>query len=187
MTLLTARRGAVLELTLDRPAALNAFTVEMHRALADALAEAAAPDLRAVLIRGAGRAFCGGQDLEEAMAPGSLGPGHRLGTHLNPNLLALHGLEKPVLAALHGPAAGAGVGLALACDLRIAAEGATLVPAFSALGLVPDAGTSWHAVQLLGYARAFAWLTSGRRIGAAEALELGLVDEVVPEAELLDR
>jgi 2-(1,2-epoxy-1,2-dihydrophenyl)acetyl-CoA isomerase len=187
MTLLAERRGAVLELTLNRPDALNAFTIEMHGALAEALAAAAAPDVRAVLVTGAGRAFCGGQDLEEAMAPDSRGPGHRLGTHYNPNLLALRALEKPVLAALHGPSAGAGVGLALACDLRIAAEGATLVPAFSAIGLVPDSGTSWLAVQLLGYARAFAWLTSGRRLGAQEALELGLVDEVVAPEELLDR
>ena len=83
------------------------------------------------------------------------------------------------IAAVNGAAAGAGVGLALACDLRLLAEGATFVPAFSAIGLVPDSGTSWLTVQLLGYARAFAWLTSGRRIDAAEALGLGLADEVV--------
>ncbi len=140
-----------------------------------------------MILTGAGRAFCGGQDLEEATAPGSQGPGHRLGTHYNPNLLALRALDKPVIAAVNGAAAGAGVGLALACDVRLMAEGATLVPAFSAIGLAPDSGTSWFTVQLLGYARAFAWLTSGRRIGAAEALELGLADEVVPAGELLDR
>jgi 2-(1,2-epoxy-1,2-dihydrophenyl)acetyl-CoA isomerase len=185
--LLTERRGAVLELTLHRPDALNAFTVEMHEALAQALRDAAAPDVRAVLVTGAGRAFCGGQDLEEAIAPGSLGPGHRLGTYYNPNLLALRALDKPVVAALNGVAAGAGVGLALACDVRLAAEEASLVPAFSAIGLIPDSGTSWLAVDLLGYARAFAWLTSGRRITAPEAHALGLVDEVVPAADLLDR
>jgi 2-(1,2-epoxy-1,2-dihydrophenyl)acetyl-CoA isomerase len=92
-----------------------------------------------------------------------------------------------VLAALHGPAAGAGVGLALACDLRVATPDATLVPAFAAIGLVPDSGTSWLAVQLLGYARAFAWLTSGRRLDAQEARELGLVDEIVAPEALLDR
>jgi len=185
--LLVERRGDVLELTLHRPEALNAFTVAMHRALAEALREAADPAIRAVVLTGAGRAFCGGQDLEEATAPGSQGPGHRLGTYYNPNLLALRALDKPVVAAVNGVAAGAGVGLALACDLRLMAEGATLVPAFSAIGLAPDSGTSWFAVGLLGYARAFAWLTSGRRMGAPEARELGLADEVVPVEDLLDR
>jgi 2-(1,2-epoxy-1,2-dihydrophenyl)acetyl-CoA isomerase len=185
--LLVERRGDVLELTLHRPEALNAFTVDMHRALADALREAADPGIRAVILTGAGRAFCGGQDLEEATAPDSQGPGHRLGTYYNPNLLALRALEKPVIAAVNGAAAGAGMGLALACDLRLLAEGATFVPAFSAIGLVPDSGTSWLTVALLGPSRAFAWLTSGRRMGTDEALALGLADEVVPVEDLLDR
>ena len=186
-TLLVERRGDVLELTLHRPEALNAFTVEMHEAMAEALREAADPAIRAVIVTGAGRAFCGGQDLEEATAPDSKGPGHRLGTYYNPNLLALRALDKPVIAAVNGAAAGAGMGLALACDVRLLAEGATFVPAFSAIGLAPDSGTSWFTVALLGYSRAFAWLTSGRRMGADEALELGLADEVVPVEELLDR
>ena len=185
--LLVERRGDVLELTLHRPEALNAFTVEMHEAMAEALREAADPAIRAVIVTGAGRAFCGGQDLEEATAPDSKGPGHRLGTYYNPNLLALRALEKPVIAAVNGAAAGAGMGLALACDVRLLAAGATFVPAFSAIGLAPDSGTSWFTVALLGYSRAFAWLTSGRRMGADEALELGLADEVVPVEELLDR
>ena len=186
-TLRVDRRGDVLELTLHRPKALNAFTVEMNEALSEALREAADPAIRAVIITGAGRAFCGGQDLEEATAPESKGPSHRLGTYYNPNLLALRALDKPVIAAVNGAAAGAGMGLALACDVRLLAEGATLVPAFSAIGLVPDSGTSWFTVALLGYARAFSWLTSGRRMGADEALALGLADEVVPVEELLDR
>jgi 2-(1,2-epoxy-1,2-dihydrophenyl)acetyl-CoA isomerase len=185
--LLVRRAGDVLEVTLHRPRARNAFTTAMHDAFAQALREAQAPEVRAVLLTGAGGAFCGGQDLEEAVAPGAPGPRHRLGTYWNPNLLALRALEKPVVAAVEGAAAGAGVGLALACDVRVLAEGATLVPAFSAIGLVPDAGTSWFAVTLLGYARAFAWLTSGRRIDASEALALGLADEIFPATELLDR
>jgi 2-(1,2-epoxy-1,2-dihydrophenyl)acetyl-CoA isomerase len=185
--LLVHRDGDVLELTLHRPASLNAFTVEMHRVFRDALAQAAAPDVRAVLLTGAGRAFCGGQDLGEATAPGAAGPGHRLGTWWNPNLLALRALDKPVVAAVNGPAAGAGVGLALACDVRLLAEGATLVPAFGAIGLAPDSGTSWLTVRLLGYARAFSWLTSGRRMGAEEARDLGLAEDVVSAGELLDR
>jgi 2-(1,2-epoxy-1,2-dihydrophenyl)acetyl-CoA isomerase len=175
-TLRVERRDDVLELTLHRPDALNAFTVEMHEAMAAALRDT-----------GAGRAFCGGQDLAEATAPDSKGPGHRLGTYLNPNLLALRALDKPVIAAVNGAAAGAGMGLALACDVRLLAEGATFVPAFSAIGLAPDAGTSWFTVALLGHSRAFAWLTSGRRMGADEALALGLADEVVPVEELHDR
>ena len=182
------RRGDVLELTLHRPEALNAFTVEMHEALSEALREAADPAIRAVHHhRRRARVLrrTGPRGGDRAGAP--RGPSDRLGTYYNPNLLALRALDKPVIAAVNGAAAGAGMGLALACDVRLLAEGATFVPAFSAIGLVPDSGTSWFTVALLGYARAFVWLTSGRRMGADEALALGLADEVVPVEELLDR
>jgi 2-(1,2-epoxy-1,2-dihydrophenyl)acetyl-CoA isomerase len=180
------RDGAVLEITLNRPEALNAFTVELHRELGAALKEARKDDVRAVLITGAGRAFSAGQDLAEAQGS-ETGPGDRIQRFYNPNLRAIRALEKPVLAAVNGVAAGAGAGLALACDLRIASQKASFVPAFIAIGLIPDSGLSWTATRLLGEARAFEWLVSNRRLGAEEALAAGLVGEVVEPERLLER
>lgn len=186
MVLDVARHGGVLELTLDRPDAMNSFTVDLHTALAQALEDARKPEVRVVLITGAGRAFSAGQDLAEAQGS-ETGPGERLQRFYNPNILAIRSLEKPVIAAVNGVAAGAGVALALACDLRIASDKASFVPAFIAIGLIPDSGTSWFATHLLGEAKAFEWLTSNRRLAAAEALEWGLVHEVVSSESLLTR
>jgi 2-(1,2-epoxy-1,2-dihydrophenyl)acetyl-CoA isomerase len=177
----------VLQLTLNRPEALNAFTIELHGELRAALKDARKPDVRAVVVTGAGRAFSAGQDLAETQAPGAVGPGERLRAHYNPNVLALRALEKPVIAAVNGVAAGAGVSLALACDIRVASEKASFVPAFSAIGLVPDSGATWFAAHLIGEARAFDWFTSNRKLSAAEALEWGLVTEVVAAADLTTR
>ena len=179
--------GGVLRLTLNRPDALNAFTVELHGELRAALKEARKPDVRAVVVTGAGRAFSAGQDLAETQAPGAVGPGERLGRFYNPNILALRALEKPVVAAVNGVAAGAGISLALACDIRVASEQASFVPAFSAIGLIPDSGATWFAARLLGEARAFEWFTSNRKLPAAEALDWGLVTEVVAPDEVLAR
>src|SRR3954462_243048 len=129
MVLDVANLDGVLELTLDRPDALNAFTVELHSELRAALDTARDPDVRAVGITGAGRAFSAGQDLEETRTS-DMGPGERLRTDYNPNIRALRAIEKTLVAAVNGAAAGAGVGLALACDLRIASERAKFVPAF---------------------------------------------------------
>jgi 2-(1,2-epoxy-1,2-dihydrophenyl)acetyl-CoA isomerase len=182
----TSRDGAVLTITLNRPDVLNAFNVDMHRGLAAALKEARAPDVRAAVITGAGRGFCVGQDLSEFReAAGDIGA--RLRGNYHPNILALRRLEKPVLAAVNGPAAGAGLSLACACDLRIAADEATLVPAFINIGLVPDSGGTYFVRRLLGTARAFEWLTSGRRLTAAEAQAWGLVSEVVETGRLTAR
>jgi 2-(1,2-epoxy-1,2-dihydrophenyl)acetyl-CoA isomerase len=151
-----------------------------------ALKEARDDAVRAVVVTGAGRGFCVGQDLNEFReAAGDVAT--RLRSTFNANVLALRALEKPVIAAVNGPAAGAGMSLACACDLRIAADSATFVPAFVGIGLVPDTGGSWFVAQLLGYARAFEWLTSGRKLGAAEALEWGLVTEVVAAGDLTAR
>jgi 2-(1,2-epoxy-1,2-dihydrophenyl)acetyl-CoA isomerase len=182
----TTRDGAVLTITLNRPDVLNAFNADMHRALGGALKEARAPDVRAVVITGAGRGFCVGQDLTEFReAPGDIGS--RLRGNYHPNILAIRALEKPVLAAVNGPAAGAGLSLACACDLRVAADDATFVPAFINIGLVPDSGGTYFVRRLLGTARAFEWLTSGRRLTAAEAHAWGLVSEVVESDRLADR
>src|SRR5439155_13406896 len=150
----TTRDGAVLTITLNRPDVLNAFNAALHRALAGALKEARANDVRAVVITGAGRGFCVGQDLSEFReAPGDIG--ERLRSKYHPNILALRALEKPVLAAVNGPAAGAGLSFACACDLRLAAQSATFVPAFINIGLVPDSGGTYFVRRLLGTARAF--------------------------------
>jgi 2-(1,2-epoxy-1,2-dihydrophenyl)acetyl-CoA isomerase len=186
MGLEVTRDGNVLELTLDRPDAMNAFTVDLHKELATALKDARAPDVRAVILTGAGRAFTAGQDLEEAQGS-EIEPGERLQRFYNPNIRAIQALEKPVIAAINGVAAGAGVGLALACDLRIASEKASFVPAFVSIGLIPDSGTSWFTTRILGEARAFEWLTSNRRLKASEALEWGLVHEAVAPDDLLPR
>ena len=179
----TSREDAVLTITLNRPDVLNAFNSEMHRALAGALKEARAADVRAVVLTGAGRGVCVGQDLTEFReAPGDIGA--RLRESYHPNVLAIRALEKPVIAAVNGAAAGAGLSIASVCDLRIAADSATFVPAFINIGLVPDSGGSYFVSRILGPARAFEWLASGRKLTAAEAHAWGLVSEVV-EADAL--
>jgi 2-(1,2-epoxy-1,2-dihydrophenyl)acetyl-CoA isomerase len=179
----TSRDGAVLTITLNRPDVLNAFNGAMHSALRGALKEARDDEVRAVVITGAGRGFCVGQDLTEFRdATGDIG--ERLRATYHPNVLALRALEKPVIAAVNGPAAGAGLSFACACDVRIAADSASFVPAFVNIGLVPDSGGTYFVTRLLGYARAFEWLCSGRKLTAAEAHAWGLVSEVV-EADAL--
>ena len=175
----STRDGAVLTITLNRPDKLNAFDAATHKAFAGALKEAADGAIRAVVLTGSGRGFCVGQDLAE-LREGERDVAALLRERWNRHVLALRGLEKPVLAAVNGAAAGAGLSLACACDLRIAADSAAFVPAFVNVGLVPDTGGSWLVPRLLGYARAFDWMCSGRKIGADEALAWGLVSEVVP-------
>ena len=182
----TSRDGAVLTITLNRPDRLNAFDTAMHTGLATALKEARAPDVRAVVLTGAGRGFCVGQDLTEFReAPGDIGA--RLRGHYHPNVLAIRALSKPVIAAVNGAAAGAGLSFACACDLRIASDAASFVPAFINIGLVPDSGGSYFVTRILGPARAFEWLASGRKLTAAEAHAWGLVSEVVESAAFAAR
>ena len=182
----TTRDGAVLTITLNRPDKLNAFDAASHKAFAAALKEAADAEVRAVVLTGAGRGFCVGQDLGE-LREGDRDVGTLLRERWNRHVLGLRGLEKPVLAAVNGAAAGAGLSLACACDLRLAADSAAFVPAFVNVGLVPDTGGSWLVPRLLGYARAFEWMCSGRKIGAEEALAWGLVSEVVAGDGVLAR
>jgi 2-(1,2-epoxy-1,2-dihydrophenyl)acetyl-CoA isomerase len=182
----TSRDGAVLTITLNRPDVLNAFNSDMHRGLAAALKDARDGGVRAVVLTGAGRGFCVGQDLTEFReAPGDIGS--RLRGNYHPNIRAIRALEKPVIAAVNGAAAGAGMSLACACDLRVAADSATFVPAFINIGLIPDSGGSYFVTRLLGPARAFEWLASGRRLTAAEAHAWGLVSEVVETDALAAR
>ena len=182
----TTRDGTVLTVALNRPDKLNAFDAAMHKAFAGALKEAADPDVRAVVLTGSGRGFCVGQDLAE-LREGERDVAALLRGRWNRHVLGLRSLEKPVLAAVNGAAAGAGLSLACACDLRIAADSAAFVPAFVNVGLVPDTGGSWLVPRLLGYARAFEWMCSGRKIAADEALAWGFVSEVVPADDVLPR
>ena len=181
-----SRDGAVLTITLNRASVLNALNAEVHAALRDALDLAAPPDVRAVVLTGAGRGFCVGQDLEEFRG-GAPDVAQRLRERYHPVVIGLRELEKPVIAAVNGVAAGAGVSLACACDFRIASTDARFVPAFSGIGLVPDSGATAFLARLLGVERAFAWLVSNRPLHADEALELGLVDELVEPGELAQR
>jgi 2-(1,2-epoxy-1,2-dihydrophenyl)acetyl-CoA isomerase len=182
-----SRDGGVLTITLNRPDVLNALNRAVHQGIHDALQQAARdPAVRAVAITGAGRGFCVGQDLQE-FSHGAGDVADNLRRNYHRNVLAIRALEKPVIAAVNGAAAGAGLSLALACDVRIAARSASFVPAFVKIGLVPDSGGTWLARRLLGQARAFEWLTTGRRLSADEAREWGVVSEVVADEEFADR
>ena len=180
------RDGSVLTITLNRPDVLNALNKAMHDGIYTGLERAKDSSVRAVVITGAGRGFCVGQDLQEfSSGAGSVADNLRENYHRT--VLAIRALEKPVIAAVNGPAAGAGMSLALACDVRIASDAASFVPAFVNIGLVPDSGGSWLVRRVLGTARAFEWLATGRRLPAEEARQWGVVSEVVPAAELAQR
>ena len=180
------RDGAVLTITLNRPDVLNALNKRVHDGIHEGLRRAQDPSVRAVVITGAGRGFCVGQDLQE-FSSGAGDVAQNLRDNYHRNIKAIRALEKPVIAAVNGPAAGAGLSLALACDVRIAADTASFVPAFINIGLVPDSGGTWLVRRLLGAARAFEWLTTGRRVQAEEARSWGLVSEIVPADELPER
>ena len=187
--LLRDRQGAVLRLTFNRPEKLNAFNDDMSRALIDALSEAEVDrSVRAVILRGAGRGYSSGQDLEAFM---------RLRTETNPVSVAEHlrrsynvvatkirGIEKPVIASLNGIAAGVGLSIALMSDMRIAADDVVLTLGFSKIGLVPDGGASLMLPLLAGFGRGLELAWTSDRIDATEAYRLGLVNRVVAAAEL---
>ena len=175
---LTGRDGAVLTITFNRPEVYNAFNRELHAALREALTEAADPAIRCVVVTGAGKGFCAGQDLKEfGEVSGSIGDALEASYH--PNVRLVRALAKPVIAAVNGAAAGAGLSFACACDVRVASSTATFVPGFVGIGLVPDAGGTWFIHRLLGFARAFEWMSTNRRLSADEALDWGLVSEVI--------
>jgi 2-(1,2-epoxy-1,2-dihydrophenyl)acetyl-CoA isomerase len=172
-----ARDGAVQTITLNRPEKLNAFTQTLHGELQAALERARDPAVRAVVITGAGRGFSAGQDLGAFGDGGDVAAMLRATYHVN--VLAIRSLEKPVIAAVNGVCAGAGLSLACACDIRLASEAAFFVPGFVGIGLIPDSGGSYFIQRLLGTARAFEWMTSNRRLTAAEAHAWGIVSEVI--------
>jgi 2-(1,2-epoxy-1,2-dihydrophenyl)acetyl-CoA isomerase len=179
--------GPVATLTLDRPEALNALTIPMKVALRGALERiASGRGVRAVILTGAGRAFCAGQDLAERELPDAAPLDEEVRERYNPVIRALRSMGQPVIAAVNGVAAGAGASLAFACDLRIAAADARFVLAFGRIGLIPDSGATWFLPRLVGAARAAELALVGDPITADEALRIGLVNRVVPPERLLD-
>ena len=183
--LLQSATDGVLTLTLNRPEVLNAITPALLDEVTDALREAASGrTVRAVVITGAGRGFCSGQDLRAAAGDGGLDVGTILRDHYTPAIRAIRSMDQPVIAAVNGVAAGAGFSLALACDLRIAAESATFVQAFVRIGLIPDLASTYFLPRLIGPARAAELTMLGETVDATRALELGIVNRVVPDGEL---
>lgn len=172
-----SRDGAVQTITLNRPEKLNAFTLGVHEGLQAALEDARDPAVRAVVVTGAGRGFSAGQDLTAFGEAGDVAAMLRATYHVN--VRAIRSLEKPVIAAVNGVCAGAGLSLACACDIRLASDAAFFVPGFIGIGLIPDSGGTYFIQRLLGTSRAFEWMTSNRRLTAAEAHAWGLVSEVV--------
>jgi 2-(1,2-epoxy-1,2-dihydrophenyl)acetyl-CoA isomerase len=187
-SILAALETGVLTITLNRPDRLNAFNPEMHQQLRRALERAAEEaEVRAVLLMGAGRAFCAGQDLSERnVAPGAapIDLAISLGSHYNPLVRRLRALPKPVVCAVNGVAAGAGANLALACDLVVAARSASFVQAFSKIGLVPDSGGTFFLPRLVGTARAMGLALLGEKLSAEDAASWGLIWKIVDDGAL---
>ena len=185
--ILSAQNGAVLSLTMNRPDKYNAFVREMALDLQDQLAKAQTdPSIRAIIITGAGKAFCAGQDLAEATDPHGPELTKIVTEHYNPIIEALRQLEKPVVAAVNGVAAGAGANIALACDIVIAGEAASFIQAFSKIGLIPDSGGTYTLPRLVGLQKASALMMLGDKISASEAEAMGMIYKVAPQEEFLD-
>jgi 2-(1,2-epoxy-1,2-dihydrophenyl)acetyl-CoA isomerase len=184
------QRDGVLKLTLDRPDVLNSFNARMAEELGVALRGAAKDDAtRAVLLTGIGRAFCAGQDLAEVMPDdddAAADLGEVVARQYNPIVHAIRTTEKPFVCAVNGVAAGAGANIAFACDLVVAAEGATFIQSFSKIGLIPDSGGTYVLPRLVGLQRATALAMLGEKLDANRARDWGLVYEVVPAATLAD-
>ncbi len=185
------KADGVARITLNRPDKLNSVHRPMARELALALTDAAADDsVRAVYLTGSGRGFCAGQDLEEAVGAGGSEPAELseiVQASYNPVIRAISALEKPVVCGVNGVAAGAGANLALACDIVIAARGASFIQAFSLIGLVPDTGGTWTLPRLVGLARAKALTMLGEKVPADRAAEMGMIWEAVGDDEMEER
>jgi 2-(1,2-epoxy-1,2-dihydrophenyl)acetyl-CoA isomerase len=187
-TILLSTEGGIARLTLNRPDRLNSFTVEMHGEVRDALARIRADEsVRVLLLTGAGRGFCAGQDLNDrAVAPGGEAPdlGESIDRHYGPLVKALRALPLPVVCAVNGVAAGAGANLAFACDIVVAAKSASFIEPFCKLGLVPDTGGTYFLPRLAGTARAMGMAMLGDKIGAEQAAAWGLIWACVDDSAL---
>jgi 2-(1,2-epoxy-1,2-dihydrophenyl)acetyl-CoA isomerase len=179
--------GGIARVTLNRPDRLNSFNGEMHLELRDALARTRDGGARVLLLTGAGRAFCAGQDLSDRNVAAGSDPvdlGYSIETFYKPLILGLRALEMPVICAVNGVAAGAGASIALACDIVIAARSASFIQAFSKIGLVPDAGGSWVLPRLVGTARAMGLALLGDKLPAEQAESWGLIWKCVDDDKL---
>jgi 2-(1,2-epoxy-1,2-dihydrophenyl)acetyl-CoA isomerase len=188
-TILFEKGGGVANVALNRPKKLNAFDGTMHEELYEALDEAASDEeVRCVVLRGEGKGFSAGADLAQIVegADGDPDLGAYLRSTYSRLVSQMIGMEKPIVAALHGPVYGAGVGIALACDMRIAAESAKFSVAFIKIGLMPDAGVSFLLPRVVGLGRAMEMSMLGDAVDAEEALRIGLVNRVVPDDALAD-
>lgn len=184
-TILIDQKDSVLTITLNRPDVYNAFNVEMLTELHDAFIKAGEDEnVRCVILTGAGKAFCSGQDLKDFNEK-KLTFKEALEQRYNPLIKSIVSLPKPVICAINGVAAGAGLSLALACDFRIAVENATLIEVFINVGLVPDSGSGFFLPRIIGYSKAFEMCATGDKLSAIEAKEYGLVNKVVSSNKLL--
>ncbi len=187
-SILTKKSESVITLILNRPEVFNSFNREMALLLQSELDAAEKnPEVRAIVITGNGKAFCAGQDLKEVTSP-ELNPGFKkiLEEHYNPIISRIRNIEKPIIAAVNGVAAGAGANIALACDVVIASENASFIQAFSKIGLVPDSGGTFFLPRLIGFQKASALMMLGDKISAEEAEKLGMVYKVVAPESFLE-
>ena len=178
----TRIESGVATLTLNRPEVFNSFNGKMALLLQNQLdACEADPNIRAIVITGEGKAFCAGQDLKEVTTP-ELHPGFKkiLEEHYNPIITRIRAIEKPMIAAVNGVAAGAGANIALACDIVVASEKASFIQAFSKIGLVPDSAGSFFLPRLIGFQKASALMLLGDKVSAAQAQDLGMIYKVFP-------
>lgn len=183
--ILLEKKEGVAKITLNRPQVFNSFNREMALELQAALDDCANDKtVRAIYLTGNGKAFCAGQDLKEVTTP-ELNPGFRkiLEEHYNPIILKIRNLEKPVLCAVNGVAAGAGANIALACDIVVAHEKVAFIQAFSLIGLVPDSGGTYILPRLIGYQKAMALAMLGDKVGAVDAERMGMIYKVIAEEE----
>lgn len=188
--LLTEKKNGVGIITLNRPDKLNSFNDELTFALQDALKEFENDkEVRAIVLTGAGRGFSAGQDLQSRSIAQDAGNKTSLGDSIrrryNPIISKIRKMEKPVIAAVNGVAAGAGASLAFACDFRIASEKASFIQSFSKVGLIPDSGSTFLLPRLAGPAKAFELMLSADKLLAEDALKLNVVTKVVPEADVM--
>ena len=174
-------KGSVAVITLNRPEKLNSFNREMALLLQAVLNECKNEAIRAVYLTGMGKAFSAGQDLAEVTDPDGPGMAKILSEHYNPLIMQVRALEKPVIAAVNGVAAGAGANLALCCDLVVAATSASFIQAFSKIGLVPDSGGSYFLPRLIGFQKASALMMLGEKVHATEAERMGMIFKVMPD------
>ncbi len=186
-TILFGVEDGIARLTLNRPDKLNSFNVKMHEEVRQALSSLSSGGARVLVLSGAGRGFCAGQDLgDRLVAPGGAAAdlGDSIDRYYKPLVLALRSLPMPVIAAVNGVAAGAGANIALACDLVIAARSATFVQAFARLGLIPDSGGTWSLPRLVGNARALGLTLLGQKLPAEQAAAWGMIWQCVDDALL---